>query len=315
LSIITLPVMRSYLSKSISSLNRNKLNGLLAEVDFRNYLARLGFQNQISVGGWICRCEGPGNFGHKTVAFFPETVEPDTPYPPGRNVVPPHHGLHAICSTLHSRGINSYYCVPTIMTEDDLNSITWHAVQLGLPSQQGYQPFPQNITGFNPRTRKYTFLRYKTDVGSIPDDHVDEEFSKEHLRVTFQDTFMAEISDIDGIFWGKNLTYPIEIKEKTAANDRRLGDYFGLDVGPFVKLAFYVAMRGSLSSIFIVREIDNVEERNLIAWWFISFETLAQFASWTPVGGGTNMQGGASSVIKIPKSEFLELTRDNVEQL
>ena len=97
---------------------------------------------------------------------------------------------------------------------------------------------------------------------------------------------MSEMSDIDGIFWGQQFTYPLEIKEKTVANDSKVGDYFGIDVGPFVKLAFYAAKKGNLHSLFFVREINNTEDREIVNWWFITFDTLAQFASWIPQGGG-----------------------------
>ncbi|MBZ0142789.1 MAG: hypothetical protein K8F56_04345 [Rhodocyclaceae bacterium] len=118
---------------------------------------------------------------------------------------------------------------------------------------------------------------------------------------------MSEMSDVDGIFWGNQYTYPIEIKEKTAANDNKVGDFFGLDLGPFVKLAFYAAKRGNLHSIFVVREIDNPTTRNLVGWWYIKFDDLAQYASWTPVAGGTNMLGGGSTTVKIPKDQFRPL--------
>jgi hypothetical protein len=123
---------------------------------------------------------------------------------------------------------------------------------------------------------------------------------------------MCEMADIDGVFWGERYTYPIEIKEKTCANDNRLGPYFGIDAGPFVKLAFYAAKKGNLHSIFIVKEIDNPEDRNLIAWWFITFETLAQYASWIPRGGGKGMGEGRSTVIMIPRNEFKELNQENL---
>ncbi len=116
------------------------------------------------------------------------------------------------------------------------------------------------------------------------------------------------MSDIDGIIWGQQYTYPIEIKEKTVAPDNKLGPYFGLDVGPFVKLAFYAAKKGNLHSLFFVREINNTDDRELVNWWFITFDTLAQFASWIPQGGGKNMQGGGSTVVKIPRAEFTALT-------
>jgi len=126
---------------------------------------------------------------------------------------------------------------------------------------------------------------------------------------------MTEMSDIDGIIWGQQYTYPIEIKEKTVAPDNKLGPYFGLDVGPFVKLAFYAAKKGNLHSLFFVREINNTDDRELANWWFITFDTLAQFASWIPQGGGMNMQGGGSTVVKIPRGEFTQLTAQALANL
>jgi hypothetical protein len=126
---------------------------------------------------------------------------------------------------------------------------------------------------------------------------------------------MAEISDIDGLFWGAQHTYPIEIKEKAPSPSPDLGLFFGLDIGPFVKLAYYAAKRGNLRSLYVVREIDNAVDRNLVRWSYITFDHLAQFASWVPMAGGTNMQGGASSVVRIPRSEFTPLTAETLALL
>jgi hypothetical protein len=82
-----------------------------------------------------------------------------------------------------------------------------------------------------------------------------------------------------------------------------------------VKLAFYAAKRGNMHSLFIVREIDDVINRKLMKWWAITFEKLAQYASWIPTGGGKSMTGGASHVVKIPKAEFDELDKNSLELL
>ena len=314
--------MRNFLTKSIASnrakgvLNQNKLRGLLAEVDFRNHLASVGFANRISLGGWIARRTGPGEFGQATVALFPEAITDGGKLESGRKFPEPSRGLHTICSTFHQIGIHGYYCVPRISLENDVSGLEWNAVQLGTPSDSEYGKLQDALSSYlRVRTRKYNFLSYKTDVSSIPSQHVTEEFLKEHLRVSFQSAFMAEVSDIDGIFWGSQYTYPLEIKEKTSANDRSLGEFFGLDVGPFVKLAYYAAKRGNLHSMFVVREITDTETRELKQWWFITFDRLAQFASWNQQGGGTNMRGGGSTVVKIPKDQFLPMTKEELQRL
>jgi len=96
---LSLEAMRAYLSQSISSLNQNKLRGLLAEVDLRDHLANLGFGDRVSRGGWIARTKGDGIFGDSTIALFPEIITPGHMYPPGHPFPAPDRGLHTICST------------------------------------------------------------------------------------------------------------------------------------------------------------------------------------------------------------------------
>ena len=316
MSALSDTAMRSYLTRSIASLNRNKLNGLLAEVDFRSHLAELGFGGRVSRGGWIARRIGAGEFAHKTAVFFPETIIPGADYPNSRTFPQADVGLHTICATFHQTGIAAYFCAASVDQKDVGESVHWNAIQLGIPTTPSYQAFPGAVADlFTNRTRKYKYLRHKTDAGLIPAGAVAEEFSKENLRVAFQTQFMAEVSDIDGILWGQQFTYPLEIKEKTVAKDNRIGEFFGLDTGPFVKLAYYAARRGNLNSLFIVREIDKVETRQLVDWWFIRFEELAKYASWVSRAGGAGMGGGASTVVCIPKAEFQPLTKENLEKL
>jgi hypothetical protein len=317
MATLSLEAMRKYLSRSISSLNQNKLRGLLAEVDLRSFLAAEGFGNRISRGGWIVRTKGPAIFGQSTVALFPEILSPTENYGPDRKLPDPDYGLHTICATFHQSGIMSFYCAATVTETDNSASLQWSAIQLGIPVHQPYGALIETFstTKFLKRIRKYNFLRYKANVDSIPDIALPEEFAKEHLRIEFNTPYMAEISDVDGLFWGNQHTYPIEIKEKSPAPSRDMGLYFGLDVGPFVKLAYYAAKRGNLHSLFVVREIDNTPDRNLVGWSYITFDRLAQFASWGARGGGVNMQGGGSSVVRIPKSEFTLLSAATLKEL
>ncbi len=329
MSSISLEKMKEYLSKSISSklqkdkdgnkllskINRNKINGLLAEVELRNYFETIGILNRVSVGGWIVRCNRNNEFAHNTAVFFPGTIMPNVDYSATRTLPEPPPSLHTICSTFHQIGIKSYYCLPRIYQSDDICSIKWYAIQLGIPNPTCYEPFPNIIDGFWKRERKYNWLRYSTNVEDIPDEYVPEEFTKEHARICFQNHYYSEISDVDGIIWGERYTYPIEIKEKTPAKDKSIGEWFGLDVGPFVKLAFYAAKRGNLHSLYIVREIDNTESRNLVNWYYITFNNMAQYASWVFRSGGTSMSGARSATIRIPKREFRILTREAIEDL
>lgn len=309
--------MRSYLSRTMSSVNQNKLRGTLAEISFREYLSELGFSERVSEGGWIVRSDSRGdyNFGQNTVVFFPETVQPDTNYAPDRLLPAPRLGLHTICATFHQIGILSYYCTPIITRTSRRPVVAWKAIQLGRPEIRDYHDFPSCINGFNERHGRYNFERYHNDVSAIPAESVPIEFSKESARVAFNSPYYCEPSDVDGLFWGEQLTYPIEVKEKTRANDRTIGDFFGIDVGPFVKLAYYAAKRGNLHSLFVVREIDNQEDRNLVAWRYITFDNLAQYASWVFRAGGQSMTGGRSATVRVPADQFRVLDNQALASL
>ncbi len=315
MAALSIAAMRGYLAKSISSLNQNKINGLLAEVSLREHLRAIGYGERVSPGGWIVRSKGPGIFAKSAAVLFPEWLAVGKDYALGRDAPDPPVGLHAVCSSFHQSGITAYFCSATVAREDDTSSLTWRAVQLGLPKVGPPADFPECLSGYTTRPSRYNFLRYRTDTSGIPEGSVPEEFAKEHLRVSVGTRLLVEPSDVDGILYGQRFAYPLEIKEKTAARDRAVGEFFGLDLGPFVKLAFYAARRGMLHSIFVVREIDDPSTRRLVGWWFITFERLAQTASWVPLEGGRAMTGGRSTVVKIPKAEFLPLDAGNLAEL
>ena len=248
--------------------------------------------------------------------MFPEVIQPGILYPSGRTLPNPPHGLHTICSTFHQSGIRAYFCAPTISTTDDAESIEWNCVQLGLPFQQDYGTFPVSIDGFRQRPRRHNFLRYSTDASLIPEVAVPEEFTKEHLRATFQSINFSELSPLDGMFWGNQFTCPLEISEQTSANDRQVGTYFELDIGPFVKFAVLSPERRNLHSLFMVREIDSADTRRLVAWWFMTFDHLARFTpSLTRGRPGRRGESGARTVVKIPQIEFEQLSASALASL
>lgn len=204
MATLSIQSMREYLRKSISSLNDNKINGLNAEVEFRSYLSSLGYIDRVSPGEWIAREDGP-KFGNHTAVFFPEAIDPKIDYDAVRKLPAPHTGLHTICSTFHQSGVSAFSCAAEVLKKNDPQSLNWKAIQLGVPNPTNYQPFPSCLSGmFRPRIQKYKYLRYNaTRVTGIPANAVPDEFSKEHLRISFSDKFMSEIVDVDGIFWGK----------------------------------------------------------------------------------------------------------------
>jgi hypothetical protein len=330
---LSLDDMRTFLFKSVSSssktkvLNQNKVNGMLAEIAFRDHITSLGFGPKVSPGGWLIRSVRVAQFGAATIALFPEVVEPGIDYPPTRALAPPPPHLQPVGVSFQRIGIPSYLCRATITRPTPAATapatsksaakkaeraaakimgswLSWQCYQLGQPSVQQYLSLTSVLSPFKSRTTSYQPLHFFTNVAKIPDIAVPTQFSAEALRVAVQIPIFCEMSDIDGVLFGARFTYPLEIKEKTAAHDDDMGAYFGIDVGPFAKLAYYAAQQGQMQSIFIVHEIQDTTSRSHVAWWYITFDELARSASWQPRGGGTNMKGGASTVVRIPKCKF-----------
>ncbi len=161
---------------------------------------------------------------------------------------------------------------------------------------------------FQRRKRGHNFLRYNTNVSDLDDSVIPVQFSLESLRIYIHSKMYAEVSDIDAFLWGQRVAYAVEVKEKTeVSDDKTLGPWFGLDVGPFTKLAYFAAWNGSVKSLFVVREIDDEKRRKPVGWWAILFTDIAKYASWVFRGGGRNMLGGSSAVVRIPKSYFRPL--------
>ncbi len=299
--------VRDYLRQCISSLNSNKLYGIRAEADFRAHIASMGVSQRVSPGGWIFRQKGATDFGKNTIAVFPQTLAYGADYsaqPTGADIP---LTLHTICATLHQIGIRSYYARPVFSPGASLSDIEWRFRQLGVPWETDFVEISGVFSAFRPRLRPYNYLRYKTDVSLMSDQDAIIQFSHDNLRIFVENRVMSETSDIDGIVWGERLTYPIEIKEKTVVYDSDIGDWFGLDTGPFVKLAHYAARRGNLHSLFIVREVEDTPERKLLRWLFADFDEIARYASWVPRAGGQSMGGGRSMVVRIPRTAFREL--------
>jgi len=316
MNTMSIDAMIGFLGKSSLEYDQNRVNGILTEIDFRRYVEGLGFTERVSFGGWIARSGGSNIYGHNEIVLFSEIIQPQKSYSPNRKMPDPPYGLHTISSILRQNGITSYYCSAIILNSNDAETVEWHALEIGVPSQKTYNKISNGgLIGFMQNMARVDSKNQNTKVSDIPVEVIAEEFSKASLRVSLQNIYMMEILDIDALFWGKQQTYLVEVGENAHSTDDYLGDYFIIDIETFIMFSHFTAKRGNLHSLFVVREIDDMVSRNLVNWWFITFEQLAQYASWTPIAGGKNMRGGGSSVVRIPKSEFTELKAQTLAQL
>lgn len=128
----------------------------------------------------------------------------------------------------------------------------------------------------------------------------------EYALYYFQIDYLFSINDLDLFIVGPSgQPYPVELKSKAAASDKTTGDWFGIDIGPFAKLAFFTANSQHNDALYVVEEVDT--DRKHVAWWGIRFTELVKSCAWVGQGGGKGMRGGASSTYKISKTAFTPL--------
>jgi len=90
--------------------------------------------------------------------------------------------------------------------------------------------------------------------------------------------------------------YPLELKEKSPVYKayKRGGGinehYFGIDSGRILCLERLCSPSDS-NAFFVVREVDDSDERNLIGWKVMTLSGIAMASSWNAIPGGTGMFG------------------------
>lgn len=110
-----------------------------------------------------------------------------------------------------------------------------------------------------------------------------------------------------------NSVFPLELKEKSAVfktyrDDTVNTHFFGIDTGRISCLERLCSPNDS-NALYVVREVDNSEERNLLGWKIMTLAGIVMASSWNPAPGGTGMFGSGTSTASLPYGEFEDLTK------
>ena len=68
------------------------------------------------------------------------------------------------------------------------------------------------------------------------------------------------------------------------------------------------------NAFYVVREVDDTENRNLKSWKVMTLAGIVSASSWNSVAGGTGMFGGGTSTASLPYSEFEDLNESTFEE-
>jgi hypothetical protein len=308
-----------FLETQWSSINQNKVKGILSEVRFKTYLT----QNQVHFikGGWIIS-PGKNTFINPPTRLRICVIPVSYPFSwsmltsPAEGVLPAQASAKAYFNQV---GIRTFFARPIQINQTSFqnpikgNYPTDYQIEFLEINHQGQfipVPFSTLMAGFPNRNGLQGLRCYQTGrlspVAPPWNDPatVTDLFWFEYVRYYIQCTYLVSNNDLDLFLVGNSgASYPIELKSKPSYRDSSFGDWFGLDAGPFAKLAFFSSRSMNMDALYIVEEIDS-NTGNPVALWGIKFSDLLGCCSWVPQPGGQGMGGGRSSTYKIPKVSF-----------
>lgn len=316
-----------FLETQWSSVNANKIVGIEAELRFKALLASHSIH--FRPGGWIVT---PGN----TTLVSPATREKICLLPrshafswqPGTlattALTPAEISAYICFRQVGARALfvspssvrESYFELPQPRTRKsratyprayplELAEVGTNGALTAVAPDDAFKYFP--LRKGNKGLRCYDTGRLTLSAPPWTDfETLSSLFWFEYARYYFQIDYLFSNNDLDLFIVGPSgRPYPVELKSKAVASDTAMGKWFGIDIGPFAKLAFFTANSQHNDALYVVEEVDA--HRNHVDWWGITFTELVKACSWVGQRGGKGMSGGASSTYKVPMSAFTPL--------
>ncbi|MCL6453742.1 MAG: hypothetical protein K6T78_09000 [Alicyclobacillus sp.] len=313
-----------FLETQWSSINENKTKGVLAEIRFTDYLNSLSslFEYQIP-GGWILTPNKPTGFipAQKRIVIIPVNQpfswsSTTTTHPFTAQVIAHSYfrqaGMEvyfAYADPAPTRSSEVSFTLPARRNYQRSYPLTFHKV-----SSSGLQSVPEKTVMRNFTSRRgaiglraYQTGRLNRCVFPWNDPSiVTSLFWKEYVKYYLQVRFLISNNDLDFFLVANSgRSFPVEFKSKTPGIDPSIGDFFGIDVAPFVKLSYFISLSNNMDALFVVEEIDD--SGATIEWWGIKFSDLLKNCSWFSSAGGEAMTGGPSTTVRVPKLAFTRL--------
>lgn len=316
-----------FLETQWSSTNDNKIKGIQAEWRFEQYLRSPEISSLfrfIIPGGWIIAPGTVDRVGvptHHRIAILPILKK----FTWSEEVDQPAFAAQVLATTYFEQaeikvyfaefepdmntGIESTFVVPASRNYQIPYSLTFKQVSaqnlISVPINEVMQHFMPKANLVGMRAYALNRLDRGRDIW-MNTKAVVELFWKEYARYYLQRQFKVSNADLDFFLVGNSgRSYPVEFKSKTVAMNDQIGEWFGIDIGPFAKLSYFVSLSNNMDALFVVEQVDDAGAH--VQWWGIKFSDLLKGCSWVKHGGGQGMRGGASSTIKVPKAIFTPL--------
>lgn len=318
----------NFLETQWPSNNENKKKGILAELRLKDYLTQNN--HHFISGGWIM---SPGK----------PTISSEIPTLDKLCILPRKHSFSwetttnnrnslslaelAAYNYFRQVGLTVLFANPVDINETSFQPPTPSARRVRAQFPRPYELQLQRIssTGLTIVSTEDAFSKFPQRSGNrgisckqinwIPQGDtpwtlpsvVSDLFWFEYTRYYFQINYLISNNDLDLFIVGASgASYPVELKSKTHTTDPSLGDWFGIDMGPFAKLSFFTSNAMNTDALYIVEHVDSAGVH--LEWYGIKFTDLVKSCSWVGRSGGRGMTGSASSTYKIPMKAFKPLT-------
>ena len=317
----------NFLESQWSDKNKNKIKGITAELRFEAFLKTASVSQlykYLIPGGWIMEPSqntiiNPPTQGRIAIIPIP------TAFSWSGNVTTLPFPAQVLAESYFSQvGISTYFT--KYDTQRNINIENTFVI----PATKNYQTaytldfFKISTLGLIPETlpvimRNFTnrkglvglraYINNKINSNQYPWNDVQlvtNLFWKEYSRYFLHRRFLASANDLDFFLIGlSNKAYPVEFKSKTVVSNSKMGDWFGLDIGPFAKLSYFVSLSNNMEALYFVEEVDK--NGLTLDYWGVKFTELLRNCFWVSQAGGKGMGGGVSNTVKIPKSIFRNL--------
>ncbi len=317
----------NFLETQWSSVTENKIKGIKAEIRLENYLYSADISpliDYIIPGGWIIS-PGKNTLINTTTTGRIALLPIPTRFSWTENLMPPSLTAQILAESYFRQvGIKTYFTKfdsnPENNDESDFqiprkgNYVTSYTLDFYKIGANGLDniPFQNAFYRFPDRVGKRGMRAYNLDRINNTEEPwnnssaVTKLFWKEYCRYYIHRNKYVSSNDLDFFLVGKSgKAYPVELKSKTVYIDNNIGDWFGIDVGPFTKLSFFVSLSNNMEALYFVEEIND--EGQTINWLGIKFSELLKYCHWVTQGGGKGMGGGSTTTIKVPRSVFINL--------
>lgn len=324
----TLTQAVNFLETQWSSINANKVKGIAAEVRLKAFLTAQS--TYYGLGGWIVTPGKPtagAPIPTKQKVFLIPRARAFSWQPQNNSGHPLTPAELSAYSYFRQLGVRAYFSDPLNPVEAefalptpssgairaayprpyhlDLKEVGTSGQLTIVPPTVVFDSFPQRTGNLGLRCNATGRLNVASPPWNDP-AIVSELFWFEYTRYFFQIDYLLSNNDLDMYVIGASgSAYPIELKSKQAASNPALGEWFGIDMGPFAKLAFFTANGMNTEALYVVEELDG--GGHSVNWLAVRYTELVRACSWVGQGGGIGMTGGTSTTYKVPKAAFSPL--------